>query len=742
MNKIILDPTGLYQPHNSYTIITTEVQWLRDFTPQHDNYWIQGKTLCNWTEEWLRVWNKSDLIVEKKQDPRLKLSAILAPLSIPNNWDDQHILKLAIQFYKYSVNHPIESLLADITNTEKSFWSIDQLSIEHLAKWLYVQIPQEYQIFEDVWKYKISQNHNHDHLLTYYQTENKNQLLKNWLGLTLDLNFINILGKYPLNVPDFCLEEFSNFWEQKIYQTEAKILDDLILHQEPGKKIIASIAFNCLSNKAIWITQERISKISLYLNNTEKSQLSQKLPPIQPLPLSIDDSPQDALKWVTESYLPFRSWETNINYTPKEQQISEQLADSFVSWILKYYPDLKIDNVENSFLNYNVAFQVQKLAKNNPILWIVVDGLGWLDHQELISILTKDNQLLLEKDIQPLFSIIPTKTEYAKWSLYTQLLPEHNSWKPNAKDGFSMVKSGKRYTDNNKHELNQDLKDKKYQIYCWDTDQLDELYHQEKDWKTLYKVERVSRLEGIARNIQHFLEEYHSSKELKEELKIVITSDHGQMMGEVKKLSNCPEELQSKGRMGVGKTDDHRFIVLDARRFGLPHDISIVRNSDCISAFTYTKDKEIIGSHGGLFPEEVVLGFSVLSQSLKRYPVIVTCSGEGQPKQPGELIITIHNHNLVSLTSPCLYVNELTDFKTGKILDITIKPNEKVIHRISISEYPELPPNKNEITIQLSGKLTFICANTDSEESKIDPESFIAIKQIFSSGFQGDLDDF
>ena len=34
-----------------------------------------------------------------------------------------------------------------------------------------------------------------------------------------------------------------------------------------------------------------------------------------------------------------------------------------------------------------------------------------------------------------------------------------------------MVKSGNRYTDQNKHELIQDLKENKYQIYCWDTDQ-------------------------------------------------------------------------------------------------------------------------------------------------------------------------------------------------------------------------------------------------------------------------------
>ncbi|WP_071188285.1 hypothetical protein [Trichormus sp. NMC-1] len=70
MIKVILDPTGLYQPYHNYTLITTEVEWLKHFTLEHDHYWIKGKALCNWTEEWLRVWNKLDLIIEKKQ-PRL-----------------------------------------------------------------------------------------------------------------------------------------------------------------------------------------------------------------------------------------------------------------------------------------------------------------------------------------------------------------------------------------------------------------------------------------------------------------------------------------------------------------------------------------------------------------------------------------------------------------------------------------------------------------------------------------------
>jgi hypothetical protein len=740
MSKIILDTTGLYQPLADYIAITSEVEWLQKFDPkdnQYNNYWIKGKRLCNWTEEWLRVWNKSDLIIEKKQPPRPKLEAIFAPLDIPNNWDDTYILKNINRLDSYNSKYKIESLLADITNTEENFWLTDDISVEHLANWLSIEVDQDYKPFEELWKYRMSQKFNTHNLVSYYQTENKHQFLLNWLGLNADVKAIN-LGKYPLKIPDFCLEEFRKFWTEKIYQTEAIILDNLILHQENGNNEIASIAYNILLDKHLWITSEIISKISLYLSKEQTSELEQKLPPNQPLPLSINASYEETLKWVTESYLPFRRWETTINYTPKQQQITEKLADDFINWMIKHYPELKIDHVEKSLLNYNGTYQMQNLARENIIIWVVVDGLGWLDHQELIAILTEDKQLSLERDITPLFSIIPTKTEYAKWSLYSQLLPENSSWKPNAKDGFAFVKLGKRYTDQNKHELHQDLQENKYKIYCWDTDQLDELYHQEKDWKTLYKVERINRLQGIARNIQHFLDNYPHS----EKLKIVISSDHGQIMGEVQKLANCPEELQSKGRMAIGKTDDPRFIVLDARRFGLPYDISIVRNSDCITAFNYTKDKEIIGSHGGLFPEEVIVGFSVLSKSLKRNPIIVSCTGKCEVKQPGELTITIDNPNSVPLKNLCLYINELPEFSKGKILNMTIPPHQKMTKIIPINYFPEIPIGITKSRLDLSGQLTFSFANTAHGKSSLSSDSFINIQQIFSSGIQGGLDDF
>jgi hypothetical protein len=56
---------------------------------------------------------------------------------------------------------------------------------------------------------------------------------------------------------------------------------------------------------------------------------------------------------------------------------------------------------------------------------------------------------------------------------------------------------------------------------------------------------------------------------------------------------------------------------------------------------SYGSDKKIIGSHGGLFPEEVVVGFSVLRKSIQRSPVIISCHGEGEAGKAGEIEIAM-----------------------------------------------------------------------------------------------------
>ncbi|GAB1545139.1 hypothetical protein NUACC21_78150 [Scytonema sp. NUACC21] len=724
---IVLDPTGLYEIPPGYTHVTTEVEWMRFFGVTASPCWVKGKRLCDWATEWLRVWDKMDAIAEIKPNPRLRLQDLFYPVPLPQEWTDKQILTLVTRLDSYPQENPIAYLLADITGSDEEIW-LGEPSITHLATWLTVQVPEECRPLEKVWQQKFQ---NHD-LATYYLTEDKLQLLRCWLGIAKPA--LTQLEKYPLEIPDFLSQEFDGYWEQQLYLTQGEILKRLPPHQA-GKERIANIALKVTKQRPNWIDRVKETDVAVYLSYQQKQELQDLQSPPQPELLPLDATPSQALTWVTQSYLPFRRWE--VIYQPLESKTSARLADSFVEWMLQHYPQMKVDSVENSYLNYSVASRVRNLCQSSPVLWVVVDGLGWLDHMELLSILSQNHQLAVEKDMEPRFSILPTKTEYAKGSLYSQLLPNSSAWeKDSIKKAFAKIGLGEHYTDSRIAKLRKDLKKRKHQLYCWDTTQFDELHHNSTDWQHLYNIKRPYTLELIAREIISFVEEYPNP----EELRVAIASDHGQILGISEKI-NCPPELQPQGRIAIGKTTDPRFVVLESDRYGLPYDISIVRSSASISSFSYNSDKKILGSHGGLFPEEVVVGFSVLKKTVQRSPVIISCHGEGEAGKPGKIEITIDNPNSVPLTDLYLYIKELPSFDTKKPIEKTIPANQRVTFQLTIPKTPELSLTHESHHLSLSGELTFKFALYEINSANLTPDSQITITQMFiSEGF--DINEF
>ncbi|MBW4582250.1 MAG: protein kinase [Tildeniella nuda ZEHNDER 1965/U140] len=716
---IVLDPTGLYPIPAHYVAITNEVEWFRLFGVGASPYWVKGKRLCDWAIEWLRLRGREQTI-QIKQDPRPRLEALFHPLPLPSEWNHAQLLALSSKLDEYS-HHSIAHLLADVTNHDLQVW-LGEPSIHHLAAWLSIQVPASHQIFEQVWQQQIPTNP----LTPYYQTQDKRSLLCRWLGIAQPT--LTELDPYPLPIPDWLTDEFDQFWQQELYRSDASILDRLILATQPGRDRITNQAFKVLTNRPSLITKARETKLSAYLTHQQKVELSDRQSPPQPEPLSLDASPQQALAWATTSYLPFRRWEI-VTQVSATQRMSDRLADSFVEWLLRHYPDLKEESVSDSHLNYSVASLVRQSCQTNPVLWVVVDGLGWLDHQELLGYLSREAKLTVEQS-SARFSLLPTLAKYAKWSLYSQLLPEHTTWADEMDKAFATLGIGERYTDHRKAELLRDLRTGKHQLYCWDNTQFDKLFHSARDWKHLYNVERPAVLKTIAAEIQSCIDEFPHP----EQLQIIIATDHGQLMGELAQILHCPDGLKVEGRVAIGETDDPRFVVLKGDRYGLPHNFSIVRDAASFGSYSYTTNKAIIGSHGGLFPEEVVVGVSVLRQAVTRQPVMLHCEGTGEAGKPGTLAITVNNPNPIDLTNLCLRIKELTTFKTGLPLEQAIPANQKITFSLAIPDCPALSPDHPGDRLSLSGELTFCFVQAEPGIAPLDTASAIAIQQIFSSG--------
>jgi serine/threonine protein kinase len=729
---IVIDPTGCYEPTSEqYILIETEAEWLRFFGQNDTFYWIRGQgkrdKLCEWTQQWLRVHSKEYLIDHIKQVPQEKLAILFGSVSIPWNWSDEELLILANQLDRYPQDDPIARLLADITDSDIQIW-MGQPSINHLAAWLEIVVPEKCKILEQVWATRFVEHE----LCSYYATPDKLNLLKRWIGIAEPR--VPELEPYPLAIPNFLVSQFDQYWEQQFYRSEAGILDTLVLEEVPGRERVVAQAYKVLQQRPSWCTQVREDKLAPYLTVQQSRKLRDWKLPVQPNPLPLQATAQETLTWVTQEYLKFRRREVEMQPTSHEGRISDRLAESFVDWLLQYYPDLVSIPVAESFLNYNVTSEVQSLCEKHPVLWVVVDGLGWLDHLELLSFLDAQG-ITSTTDIQPRFSILPTLTGYAKWSLYSQRLPSHASWSSDAGKGFPKTDLGRRYTDDQKTFLLRDLRKGKNRLYCWDTTEFDKLFHKSGDWQHLYYTTRLNALRSLAAEICSLVSEFPDP----DQLHVVIASDHGQMLGELPQISPHPVGLEPQGRAAIGRTDDSRFVILEPSRYSLPHPISVVRGTDSLGSFISYTNQPVIGSHGGLFPEEVVVGMSVLRKAATRSLLIVKCQGEGRPREEGELMVTIDNPNSLTVSDLLLKVNEIPALRSGISIQQIIPANKPVSIKIPIT-YPELPPGSDTSRLSLSGQLTYRFNNAEATTVQLSADSALTVNQMFSSGL--DIDEF
>ena len=110
----------------------------------------------------------------------------------------------------------------------------------------------------------------------------------------------------------------------------------------------------------------------------------------------------------------------------------------------------------------------------------------------------------------------------------------------------------------------------------------------------------------------------------------------------------------NRGEVIQGKVITGQQVVI--RHKGKVEKAIVVRTKKYNRHFVSYDDKSIIGSHGGLYPEEVVVGFSVMKKILQRVPVIITCSGEGKPREPGILSIKFVKSLAISVLTRLVFL--------------------------------------------------------------------------------------
>lgn len=282
------------------------------------------------------------------------------------------------------------------------------------------------------------------------------------------------------------------------------------------------------------------------------------------------------------------------------------------------------------------------------------------------------------------FAPIPTVTDFAKGSLIRggqpslikelSILGEDISEQDTPIDRLQIAKKG--------------------DLFIWRLQDPDHTYHFQNKFKTL-KTEVQGKLKTIAEKIFEISENVN----LAIPLRFIITTDHGRLLDESKKIVDVPKGMEAHGRAAWGETgiifeskgylidDENEIVFLSKHRFGLSDDAAVIFTDSAFKSVD-GKQKSEFCPHGGLFPEEVIIPWIVFERSIPELDIEITVTGEGQSNRPAVLTISVINSSRIAVRIKEAIVDFGIDKVTEKLIDKSIYKYNTDEFKIEIPSWP------------------------------------------------------
>jgi len=725
--QVVLDPSGENSSREGFTVVETELGFLR-LDGKQEHIWIRGHSLCNWVRDLYRARGlKEEIDYQLLPSPRTRLHPFLGERV---NEVNALTVQLAIAWLDKEPNLKLNELLSHLT--EDDFW-VEPPSLVHAARWLMAKFDQTLNPFVEVLKQIWKQDCIRGSLQYFYEIElaERNQILEKWLFP----DEFDKLGVFPVQVEGAAVKLLKDGWGKMLRETQGAAIEQLSA-KDPNAEFIAEAAYEYFSHQAKSLSSERLARISPFLPPSSRGHLEMKMPRVCPQPIASEATVEAVLDWAVKQYLPYREWQVRV--AENEEERVEKLGDSFADWLLDNYPKLTAGSRENSYLNVRGRYVVEELAKQRPVFWIVVDGLNYLNHQRLLRLLAKTESALGIEQDSTLLAVLPTVTKQAKYALTSGDFPSENDkgeW--DIKKVFQAnFPKGKYAWKPQIDRLRSALSDSKASVCYWNMTAIDECYHEQTDpHGAIENVE--AHLNALAKNISALV----MTSAAPDQLAIVISTDHGQMLGYCMKSDLSREFTHPHGRTAYTsllkdtdiqdkmfvKIGDGLAVELNQILFKLDAPTTLALGRFYFGGWSVDSQGRAWGVHGGLFPEEVVVGFSVLSRKPIRQPISARVEGEGETGKQAKIILKIDNPNPASIRIISLIINELEDYKNGKMILESLHSVSNSTIELFVQKFPA-PNNSNSLIIR--GNLLYEFEDGQSHECEV--KGNLICKQMYS----------
>jgi hypothetical protein len=405
------------------------------------------------------------------------------------------------------------------------------------------------------------------------------------------------------------------------------------------------------------------------------------------------------LSWYRHAYLPWKRW-ASANRTDDNDHRAREIAGSFAIWYLRSLPKLLIGAPGQELLAW---VRAGRLPGNTDFvtLLLVADGLAPDDGERLLHHIKSRVPRLRTAEVGAAFTQLPTITDFTKSAIVQRELTGRvvheleNQHATKVRDVSNLL-SGAAPGD----------------VVAWTLVEPDQTYHFDFDEAEL-DTNIDAELYEIAGHLQSIVESVPDHVRLR----VMLTADHGRLVGSVARAVKVPHKLHAHSRAAWGPTQeewqgaepfriDGNIAWLHPRAYGLPTDQSyaVVLNDQSF----LTNDGRgglVHAPHGGVYPEEVVVPWMTFLRDVLVADVAARVIGSGTAGREGTLSLTVANPNEFAVELSFL---ELTTGGQTSPLVVTIdKFCESMAgceFQLTVPHWPHLDPS-SPVTATLTLKL-------------------------------------
>lgn len=627
LGEIVLDPSDENVASPDSLEVTSELGFLKVLN-SFNKLFIRGQFLCNWVNEvarargWHVTWLSSPSLEFRQACPTLSEEQAKTFMS--------RIGSLA------GVSRPISLLNVGIVRWPE----IDPLGkseAEQAWCWLLWQVQSEFEPDEQVFVASLANSRlaSETSVLkaayTASSAEQAWQFIKEWLRC--DISSVNFPACPAEMLPTWVKKRLQDEWKLRAVQTRGMFFTEIVNNgaQRAILQAVAGVTFAYYRNNPEYLSPEVLKGIKPYVSFREWLSLQELLPPLDPG--SPPASVPELFSWFSNEYLTYR---LRGGATPASLDRVRDLGREFGLWYLKFYSNARTGGMGSNLMSWSRTAELAREPGYVNLL-IVLDGLGYIDAQQIIEFISAETSRLALDDLGLLFAPLPTVTHFAKPALLAGVTPvqafeEEDIGPVETRDPAVIGALSEADTGS---------------LIIWSLLEPDKTYHKLLDVQTL-RHEVSGRLQAIARRILRIVNEVDDSQRLR----VFVTTDHGRLLSNSNRVCTVPKNMRAHGRAAWGHVSapfdsdgiyvDGALAYIDAARFGLPETAAIILSDD---AFLTIDGRTGTASfpHGGIFPEEVLIPWVQFTRDRGPIAISVSVTGKGIAGASGRLRMEVFN---------------------------------------------------------------------------------------------------